>query len=79
MCVENESFADWYFRTTETAGVLMLFKTASMYMEITPQYLNRLVKNRKLKRYCYEKKSFVGMNDINKEIIRRLMKPKNRN
>lgn len=71
---EEKDFQLWYQETSEKAGVLVDTATAARLLQTTQQYLHRLVSEGKIKKYYYENKPFIGMNDINKEIIKRQKK-----
>lgn len=70
------NFLEWFQETTEKAGHLLIPATAAKLLGTTRQYLNRLEEAGRIKKHYYEKQPYIGMNDINKEILRRQNKQK---
>lgn len=75
--MDNEiSFQEWYNKTSEQEGALVTPATASKLLETTPQYLQRLEKQGRIKKHYFDNQPYIGMNDINKEIIKRQSRKK---
>lgn len=66
------NFWQWYTETAEKNGSLVSASMAARMLGTSRQYVDKLVYSGKMKRHVYDKKlTFIGMNDINKEIIKR--------
>jgi ApbE superfamily uncharacterized protein (UPF0280 family) len=71
----NIDFWKWYNETAkEQGGSLIPPATAARMIGTTRQYLERLVESGKIKKHYYQDMPFIGMKDINEEIIRRMAK-----
>lgn len=71
----NIDFWKWYTETAkEQGGSLLAPATAARMIGTTRQYLERLVESGKIKKHYYQDMPFIGMKDINEEIIRRMAK-----
>ena len=69
--MENKSFWEWYNETEKEAGSLITAASAAKMLGKTRQYIEKLVNNGRLKKYYYENMPYIGMNEINKEIIKK--------
>ena len=71
----NINFWKWYNETAkEQGGSLVAPATAAKMIGTTRQYLERLIESGKIKKHYFVDMPFIGMKDINEEIIRRMSK-----
>lgn len=70
----EKNFWEWYQSTAEKEGALVTPSTAAKMLGVKRQYIEKLVFMEYLKKHYYEDLPFIGLNDINKEIIRRQRK-----
>ena len=69
------NFWKWYNETSkEQGGSLVAPATAARMIGTTRQYLERLIETGKIKKHYFQDMPFIGMKDINEEIIRRMSK-----
>lgn len=69
--MEDFSFWKWYTETAEKAGALISYTIAGLMLGTTRQYIQNLVYREKLPTYEYDGMKFIGMNDLQKVIIKR--------
>lgn len=67
----EKDFWEWYNEKNKQEGGLVSKTNAARMIGTTKQYVDRLVKNKKLKSHTYDGLEFIGFNEISKEIIRR--------
>ncbi|MBN2640327.1 MAG: hypothetical protein JXR78_01600 [Victivallales bacterium] len=74
----KENFREWYRKKVKENGNLVTPATAARLLEISTQHLNRIIELGRIKRYYFNNIPYIGMNDINREIVYRYEK-KNQN
>jgi hypothetical protein len=71
---EQKNFWEWYVEISEKEGNLVTPATAAKMLGTSRQYIEKLANAKRLKKHCFDNLPFIGMKDINKEIIRRQQK-----
>lgn len=71
---EEKNFWEWYNETSKTAGSLVTPASAGKMLGTTRQYIEKLATAGRLKKYYFDDLPFIGLNDINAEMIRRKLK-----
>ncbi len=69
--MENFSFWKWYTETAEKSGALVSYTIAGIMLGTTRQYIQNLVYREKIPMYEYQGMKFIGLNDLQKIIIKR--------
>lgn len=68
---KEKDFWTWYTETSKTAGSLVTPSSAGKMLGTSRQYIEKLVAAGRIKKYYFDDLPFIGLNDINIEIIRR--------
>lgn len=68
---ETEDFKSWFERVSEKEGTLVVPATAAKLLKTTQPYIHRLEEQGKIKKHYYDNQPYIGMNDINKELLKR--------
>lgn len=69
--MEKEDFKNWFERISAKEGTLVVPATAAKLLKTTQPYIHRLEEQGKIKKHYYDNQPYIGMNDINKELIKR--------
>ena len=75
---QKEDFRSWFERISKTEGHLVTPIMAAQMLEVHKQYIDKLNTLGRIKKHYYDNQPYIGMNDINKELIRRWIKSSNR-
>lgn len=60
----NDEFIKWFLETNEKTGGLINQTIAGELLKTSRQYINQLIKEKKIKQYKFNKHKLISLNEI---------------